>query len=142
MKKTFLYISLLALISFTNNSNAQNSTETLGEKLVKEFWGVLKSGTIDSYADRISESFLALHYYGADNKVQEIKLIKTIKLGEYKLSDFTESRTGNTIIVTYKVSADEELYGQKMKPSYRMTIWQNINDVWMLMAHCVMFPQP
>lgn len=131
-----------ALVLLNNNLNAQNSNENLGEKLAKEFWSVLKSGTIDSYAYRISEGFLALHYYGAGNKTEEIGLIKTIKLGEYKLSDFVESKIGNTIIVTYKVTADEELYGSKTKPAYRMTIWQNINNIWILTAHCVMSNPP
>lgn len=141
MKRSFSnsYIILLfAYILICSNLKAQNTEEGLGEKLANDFWSHIKAGTIDSYADKISDGFLALHYYGAGNKTSEVELIKTIKLGEYKLSDFKESLSGNVIVVTYKVTADEELYGRKIEPSYRMTIWQNVDKVWLLTAHCVM----
>jgi len=128
------------LAALSSNYYAQETNAGLGEKLTKEFWTVLKSGEIDSFSDRISEEFLALHQYGAGRKAEEIKLMKTIKLGDYTLSDFTEMESGNTIIVTYKVTADEELGGQKINPAYRMTVWQTRNDVWLLTAHCNMTP--
>ena len=107
---------------------------------MKEFWSVLKSGEIDSYAGKISDDFITLHQTGAGRKSDEIKLIRTIKLSHYTLSDFTEVETGNIIIVTYKVTGDEELGGKKLKPAYRMSVWQKENDIWKFIAHCNMAP--
>ena len=138
MKRLISNILFFLILVSLSTSNAQTDAKALGEKLANEFWKVLKAGTIDSYS--IDDGFLALHPTGGSEKAAEIKLIKTIKLGDYKLSDFKASLIGNTIVVTYKVSGDEILGGKTMKPSYRMTVWQKENEKWMLIAHCVMSP--
>ncbi|MCF8356324.1 MAG: nuclear transport factor 2 family protein, partial [Melioribacteraceae bacterium] len=139
MKKLILSVMALCLLFFfsvNEKVTAQDSGSKLGEKLTNEFWEVIKDGTIESFADRIADGFLSLHPDGTRHKPEEIELIKGIKLGEYELTDFVESRIGNTIMVTYKVTSQEELAGHKIKEAYRMTIWHLQNDVWLLGGHC------
>lgn len=131
-----LAVCLLFYVSVNEKVTAQNSSPKLGEKLTIEFWEVIKDGTIESFADRIADGFLSLHPDGTRQKSEEIELIKGIKLGEYELTDFVESRIGNTIMVTYKVTSQEELAGHKIKEAYRMTIWHLQKDVWLLSGHC------
>ena len=133
---------LIVIILFVVKSDicAQQTNEGLGEKLTKELWTLVKAGEIDPIAERFAEGFLSLHSDRPRDKAEEIKLLKTVKLRDYTLTEFVESRIGNTIYVIYKVTSDQEIAGHKIIPAYRMTVWQNVNDAWMVAAHCNMSP--
>jgi len=132
MKNIISLITLLSLLAITSPLFAQE-----GEKLTKEFWKSLKANDVETLSKNIADGFQSIHVDGSRDKAAEIKLIKDLHLGDYTLSDFVETSVGSTIIVTYKVVVSETIDGKKLKkaPAARMTIFQKIEDSWMLIAH-------
>lgn len=118
-------------------STLNSSQDSEGERLERQIWADMKTFNLSSLERKISPDFQSLHVDGPRNRVGELEVIKNLKLGNYTLSSFKTTSQGDTIIVTYAVSADETIDDRRLphKTSYRMSIWKNINHQWQWIAH-------
>lgn len=115
----------------------QPDTEKLGQQLVEEVWKFMKVGDIQSLNDIMAEGFQSAHQDGSRNKSEELKLIAKLNMGEYSLTQFKSTLTGDTLVVTYFVSVPETINGKKLQsePTLRMTVFTRIANDWKWMAH-------
>ncbi|MFP3953378.1 MAG: protease inhibitor I42 family protein [Candidatus Acetothermia bacterium] len=115
----------------------EKSTEEIGEELVRDIFKDMKNLNVSSLEKVISKEFQAIHTSGASDRQEEIETIKGLDLGEYKLSDFKVTRDGDVLVVTYKISAEETLKGEKVskKPTPRLSVFIKTGSGWKWLAH-------
>ncbi|MCD6574262.1 MEKHLA domain-containing protein, partial [Candidatus Aerophobetes bacterium] len=73
---------------------------------------------------------------------EEIQLIKNLDLGPYTLDNFITTRSDSVIIVTYNVTTEETIGGERLpkRSSMRMSIFLKTNDGWKWLAHANLNP--
>ncbi|MDO9527803.1 MAG: nuclear transport factor 2 family protein [Syntrophales bacterium] len=140
-----LLISAVALL-FLNQAvlagqEAVSETD-MGEKLVRQLWAGMKKTDMKSVEKKIAEGFQSVHQDGANNRMEEIELIKNLKLGEYTLSNFHVTRNGPVIVATYFVSVEETIKGRRLtkKPAPRLSVFLKTDDGWKWIAHANLKP--
>ncbi|RJP57596.1 MAG: nuclear transport factor 2 family protein [Deltaproteobacteria bacterium] len=118
------------------------SEDSLGENLVRQLWADMKKPDMDAIEKKIAKGFQSIHQYGADNREQEIKLIRGLKLGEYTLSDIQITRNGPVIVATYFVSVEETIMGKRLskKPAPRLSVFLKTDSGWQWIAHANLKP--
>jgi len=115
-----------------------SSQATEGEKLERQLWSYIKSLDVKTLEQKIAHEFQSIHPDGARNKLQELELIKKLHLGNFSFSNFKSTESHDTIIVTYMISADENIAGQHLshKTTPRLSIWKkSSNSGWQWIAH-------
>lgn len=110
---------------------------TEGERLERDLWNDMKTFNWNALEKKLAPEFQSVHNDGPRNRTGELALIKNLQLGNYTLSNFKTSQQGDTIIVTYTVSADETIDDRRLttRPSSRLSIWRNHNGQWQWLAH-------
>ena len=117
--------------------------EDLGEKLVRQFFADVKVGNLASIEKTLAEGFQVAHSFGPLDRAGELKLIRGIKLGDYKLSNFKTTYNGPVMVVTFKVNAsDEVMMGKKIAPGSheRLAVWLKVKADWQLIAYANLAP--
>jgi len=132
MTLTFAFASLTVL------ANQEVATEKgLGEKLLRQLWADMKKPDMEVIEKTIAKGFQSVHQYGSNNREQEIKLIKDLKLGKYTLSNIKITRNGPVIVATYFVSVEETIKGKRLskKPAPRLSVFLKTDSGWKWIAH-------
>jgi len=113
------------------------STKEIGEGLVRDLFKDMKNLNLRALENNTSKEFQAIHTFGASSREEEMETIKDLDLGKYHLSDFNVTREGDVLVVTYKVSADETLKGEKVssKPTPRLSVFVKTDSGWKWLAH-------
>ena len=62
----------------------------------------------------MADGFQSVHEDGASNRAQEIELISKLNMSDYTLTDIKASRSGPVMIVTYFVSVEETIEGNRL----------------------------
>ncbi|MCF8383212.1 MAG: nuclear transport factor 2 family protein [Chlorobium sp.] len=116
---------------------AEKPAQQTGEKLVRQLFIDMKSTNIPAIQKTISPAFQSIHQDGPRNRDQQIELVKGLKMAMPVLGDFVETRSGNILIVTYTVSAEESVGGKRLtgKPARRLTVFQETPEGWRWVAH-------
>lgn len=120
----------------------QQQESNFGEELVRQLWADISKGDSPSMKRWLAEGFQSIHEDGARNHDQELEIIKNLNLGEYKLSNFTVTQEGPALIVTYLVSAEETIKGQRLSktPAPRLSVFLNTETGWKWIAHANLKP--
>lgn len=137
MTLTFAFASLTVL------ANQEVATEKgLGEKLLRQLWADMKKPDMEVIEKTIAKGFQSVHQYGSNNREQEIKLIKGLKLGKYTLSNIKITRNGPVIVATYFVSVEETIKGKRLskKPAPRLSVFLKTDSGWKWIAHANLKP--
>jgi len=115
---------------------------TLGETLVRQLWTDLKDRRIEAVQEKIADGFQSVHQYGANDREQEIELLKGLNLGEYTLSNVQITQNGPVIIATYFVSVEETIKGKRLSknPAPRLSVFLKTEDGWQWIAHANLKP--
>lgn len=124
--------------AFAGTADAiQSGTGTEGERLESQIWEDMRTFNWASLERKIAPEFQSIHNDGPRNRTGELALIKNLKLGKFTLSNFKSSHQGDTIIVTYTVSADETIDDRHLtgRSSQRMSIWRKHDGQWLWLAH-------
>ena len=114
----------------------------LGEKLIRDLWAAIKAQNWTEVESKIAGGFQSVHQDGCRNRQQEINLIRNINLGDYELSDFQVTRSGDILIISYKVSVQETIEGNQLakKTAVRLSVMQEIDNKWLWLAHANLIP--
>jgi len=108
-----------------------------GEELVRYTFELLKTNNITALTSFIADDFQSIHTDGPRNKAEELALAKELEMGEFTLTNFTETHNKNTIIVTYFVQAKEVIDGEVLNknPAPRLSVFQYAENRWKWIAH-------
>lgn len=114
----------------------------LGEKLLNQLWENMQKPDMEMIDKTIAEGFQSVHQYGANNRDQEIELIKKLKLGQYTLSEIKITRNGPVIVATYFISVSETIKGKRLsrQPAPRLSVFLNTENGWKWIAHANLKP--
>ncbi|MCD6353250.1 MAG: nuclear transport factor 2 family protein [Proteobacteria bacterium] len=124
-------------------ANQEVATEKdLGEKLLRQLWGAMEKPDMETIEKTISKGFQSVHQYGANNREQEIELIKGLNLGEYTLSNIKITRNGPVIVATYFISVEETIKEKRLlkTPVPRLSVFLKTDSGWKWMAHANLKP--
>ena len=139
MKKNIIIAFYIAVLSaFFCSGVYAESDMSVGEMLERQMWEDIQTGKTEMYELKISDSFQSAHEDGMRSKDQEIKLLKELNLGDYKLSKFYVSRQADTIVVTYLVQVTKETVDGKVlsdTPTPRLSVWIKTEKGWQWLAH-------
>ncbi len=143
--KTFKTIIVISLILVFLGSAAfadekigmEKLDENKGKVLLMKLWGYMKARNIKALEDMMPPCFQSVHRDGARNREQELKILKNLNLGEYKITNIKSTSQGPVIIVTYFVSVSETIEGKKLdkKPAQRMTAFLKTDKGWKWILH-------
>jgi uncharacterized protein DUF4440 len=116
--------------------------ESKGEALERQIWADMKSRNWTSLRAKIAPGFQSVHPDGPRDKAGELALIKGLHLGKYKLKDFDVTQSGDSLIVTYWISVQETIDGERLstKPAQRMSVWKKTAAGWQWIAHANLNP--
>ena len=132
-KLTAIFLCAALMLAF----GAALASADEGEKVVRQLWQMFADKKWDQIEAMMSPAFQAVHTYGADNKAQEMKLLRNLNLGPYELSNFQTTIDGKVMLVTYKVAAVETIKGKRLTktPAPRMSIFIKSDRGWQWLAH-------
>ena len=144
MKRYFLSAGLVGALAIILILGATASAgEDLGEKLVRQFFADVKAGNLASIEKTLAVGLQVAHSFGPLDRAGELKLIRGIKLGDYKLSNFKTTCNGPVMVVTFKVNApDEVMAGKSIAAGYheRLAVWLKVEAGWQLIAYANLTP--
>ncbi|MCF8228220.1 MAG: nuclear transport factor 2 family protein [Bacteroidales bacterium] len=152
MKKAILAIFVLIAMVSCNGPGSEEKKEATASKITekvdgrmleKKIWRDFNKRDMDAISSKISDAFQSVHQDGARDKQQELKLLRNLDLGQYKLSDFKVTQQGNVVVVTYMISAIETIDGKILskKPAPRMSVWIKDDTSWKWIGHANLKPQ-
>lgn len=134
-------IVLAFSISFIEGISAE--TLSLGENLERQMWADMKNSNWTAIENNIADNFLSTHWFGVQDREQEIVLIKGLELGAYELKDVRTSESPDIITVAYYLAVEETINKKrtKYKPYPRLSIWKKNNSSWQWIAHANLNPR-
>lgn len=143
--KSLLTIALFLVLFYSGQTliaQEASSKVSVGEKLEREFWNAMKTNDMKWLEKKVVKNFQSLHPDGSRSKKEELDLISKLNLGPFKLTDFVVTQEDDVIIVTYFVSVEETIKGEKLptKPTARLSVWMKVKDDWMLATHANLNP--
>ena len=143
-KSVYLIFTILALITFfgCQNQVEPGQPQVNGEELVRQLWNDFKTNDREILGKWLDEGFQSVHEDGYRNRDQELELLVNLNLGEYELSDFNSTQSGNILVVTYFVSVYETIEGKLMPtdPAARMSVFKFKDNAWKWIAHANLNP--
>lgn len=110
----------------------------------KQIWEDIKAKNWKAVESKIADGFQSVHPDGARDRAGEIALIKNLNVGEIVLSDLKSTESGDTIVVTYLISAQETIDLEQLptKPMPRMSVWKKGANGWQWICHANLTPIP
>ena len=117
--------------------------DDLGERLVRKFFADAKGGDMSAIEATLAEGFQSSHTDGARDRSGELEVIKTVRLGSHRLSDFETTRNGPVLVVTFEVDAPGEVLAGKQVGTgahERMAVWLETPGGWKLVAYANLAP--
>ena len=139
MKKWIrIILTGILFVTMTTTWAKTDASFLLAQNQIENWFAAMKSEQPNAASKFLAPQFVSIHTDGiVRNKTQELKLIKSMHMKEYKLTDFQFSRAGNTLVVTYK-DRGSELIDHKVidkKPAGRMAVMQLHDGKWLILAY-------
>lgn len=143
LKLALIIAFIFACTPLTAMAKEDVATEGgLGEKLVRQLWVDMQKTDIEGIEKTIAKGFQAVHQTGANNREEEIELIKGLKLGNYTLSNIKITQDESVIVATYLVSVEETIQGKRLSktPEPRLSVFYKTDSGWKWIAHANLKP--
>lgn len=136
MKQILFSLVLLAHLSlFADTSEI--------ESLERQRWQYIKSQNWKDLDAMIAPYFQASIFEGSRNKEQFMNRLKTINISDYTLDNFVITQGPGVAVATYDVTVSETISGKRISSKAgRLSVWQNANGKWLLIAHAILIPVP
>ena len=143
MTRTLLLASVVGvLVALSSPAAAAGPSPGAGEQLVRNLFGELTAGNVKAVEAIVAPGFRGVSAAGVSDREGELKRIRTMKLGEFTLADFAESREGDVLVVTYTFAGVETVGGKAIaaQPSPRLSVFVKGPGGWMWTAHANLAP--
>jgi hypothetical protein len=120
----------------------KHQESNFGEELVRQLWADISKGDSSSMERWLVEGFQSIDEHGARNHDQQLEILKNLNLGEYKVSNINVTQEGPALIVTYLLSAEETIRGQRLSktPAPRLSVFLKTETGWKWIAHANLKP--
>ncbi|WP_462322092.1 nuclear transport factor 2 family protein [Halochromatium sp.] len=127
---------LIASVLLVAPAFGQGIKGDVGERLVNDLWQKLASGNLEALEAMMAEDFQAAHQDGVQDRSQELALIKKLDSSDYSLSNFSVSRQGDALLVSYYAQVGETISGERLKQrAPRMDIFVSTDGDWKWLGH-------
>lgn len=142
LKRVLKRASVLAVILALTTPAFAAGSDALGKQLLRQLWGNMKKPDITAIEQTMAAGFQSVHQFGANDRAQEIRLIRGLNLGRYTLSHIKITRNGPVIVATYRVSVDETIEGKRLtsRPAPRLSVFLKTAQGWKWIAHANLKP--
>ena len=140
--RSVLVLGLVFMFS-ASITGAQELTDVqLGENLLAQLWNAIKANDIELLDELLAPGFQSVHSDGARNRAEEIKLLKSLDIDDYKLSDINITRNGNVMVATYFIAVEETIKGKRLSkvPAPRLSVFLKNKGSWKWLAHANLKP--
>lgn len=110
--------------------------KSLGEKMVRGLYKDIKNHNRSNLENKISENFQGISESEISGRKRELELLRDSKLEDYTLSDFNSTRRNDTLIVTYKLKAEETVRGEEADddPVTQLSVFVKTDPGWKWIA--------
>ncbi|MBS3765686.1 protease inhibitor I42 family protein [Candidatus Bipolaricaulota bacterium] len=107
-------------------------TDSTGEKLVRTLFKDIDQQNLSNLRSQISDNFQVVSESGISDRKAELNAIRDSELEDYKLSDFNSTRQNGTLVVTYKLRADETVRGEDAddEPVNQLSVFVKTDSGW------------
>ncbi len=107
-------------------------------------WADFKAKEWKAVESKIAEGFQSIHPDGARDRAGEISLIEHLNLGEFTLSNFKTTVTGDNIVITYTIAVQETIDQKRLptKSTPRLSVWKKGTHGWQWICHANLNPIP
>ena len=118
--------------------NTWNQT-TGGESLERSFWKEVQDKNWKELGRHIGGNYISITPSGRFDRAAALERLQQVQLDDYSLGDFQIELNGNTLVVTYTLTARGTFSGQPLpqQPVRIMSVWQQQKAGWMKIAHTV-----
>ncbi len=110
----------------------------LGQDLVGAFFGAVRANDAKVLEEKIAPGVQMISSTGARDLKESMKRIAALKIeGAPVFTNWTVTRQGPTVIVTYDLAISEELDGKRTDDAAapRMTVFLMTDKGWQVIAH-------
>lgn len=106
--------------------------ESTGEKLVRGLFKEIDKSNISDLESQISANFQGVSESGISDRKVKLKALRNSELEGYELSGFNSTRQNDTLVVTYKLKADETIRGEdeEDKPVNQLSVFVKTDSGW------------
>lgn len=113
------------------------------ESLEKQRWEYIKNHQWDDLDKMIAPYFQLAYFDGGRNKEQFMSLARSTGINDYKMSNFKVTEGPGIAVLSYDVNVAETIGGKRISSkASRLSVWQNTDNKWLLVAHAVLIPVP
>jgi len=143
MTRTLLLASVVGvLVALSSPAAAAGPSPGAGEQLVRNLFGELTAGNVKAVEAMLAQGFRGVSSAGAVDREKELQRRRTMKLGDFTLGDFAESREGDVLVVTYTFAGRETVGGKVIaaQPSPRLSVFVKGPAGWTWAAHANLAP--
>ena len=132
----FCLMLLVTGCAATGTAKAQFDADQ-GVELVRQLWADMKATNMPEIEEMMAPGFQSIHQDGGRSGDQELALIRNLKLGDYKLTDFKATQAGSVLMVSYFVSVEETIEGKRLskKPAARLSGFLKTDNGWQWLFH-------
>jgi len=120
----------------------QADDETLGKHLVQAIFSDLQDGRVEDVVARLAPCFQSVHQDGTRLRDDQAHLLRTLSVGEFELGDFTVTRHGDTLLVSYSVAVAETIDAARLSrtKAFRLSVFVNSDQGWLWAGHANLRP--
>jgi inhibitor of cysteine peptidase len=128
--------------TYTVTIEVMAADAALGEQLVSQFFDTLMTGDKEQLAAMLAPAFQLLRSSGELFDATSYPAVAPV-YEDYVLDNLNVTRDGDLLVATYTVQTDATLDGvvaDFSAPAARLTVFQQIDGVWKLVAHANFAP--
>lgn len=115
--------------------------EVTGEELENRFWQAVKDKKWSEVEKLQAPFFQSIEVTGVHDKIQEIQALSGLNVNSFTISDMKVTKEADICVVTYVIELAETIQGERIAvKAYRISVWQNFDGVWQLIAHANLNP--
>ncbi|MBS3791772.1 MAG: protease inhibitor I42 family protein [Candidatus Bipolaricaulota bacterium] len=106
--------------------------DSTGENLVRTLFKDVDQQNVLALKSQISDNFQGVSELSISDRKDELNTIRDSELEDYKLSDFHSTRQKDTLVVTYKLRADETVRGEDAddEPVNQLSVFVKTDSNW------------
>lgn len=113
------------------------------ESMEKQRWEYVKNHNWKELENLTAPYYQEAFFDGARNKEQYLNQARSVNIGDYTLNNFQVTEGPGVGIVTYNIAVSETIGGKRITSNAsRLTVWQNNDGKWQVIAHAVLIPVP
>ena len=116
---------------------SQSELLELGEKLERLSVQYLQDKNWDALEKMLDPACQFVGMGGACDRTSAMALMKGMNLGPVQLKDFLVTQSGDNLIVSFWLAADEYHDGKALSSEFspRLSVWKNKSDQWLCIAY-------